>query len=533
MIVPKDLQELVGKKELRYSLKTGYLGVAKYKARLLAGQVQFLFERFRKGGAVLSILRDDQIKQLVHQYIKDSIENWDRGFFTEPDDDYSGLSAYEVIDSFDEIRDQFIAQLNEGDLNVIEDMVDILVDKNEIHGVDKSSLEYRKLCAEILKAEIQLMPLHKQHMQCDFSYKDKLPGIFPEVYPQVNKAIAEIETSQSEPLTKVIEEFRKEKIQTRSWKPRTIPEADRALNHFKDNIGEKIPIHSIDGKALRQYKQWLLDEEFKPGKTRSITTINDKYLTFVKTLFVFAKDNHYIEKNPAKGLSIKVSQKKKSHKKQEIFTDEDLKKLFCESSEFGADSLTKPHHFWVPLIGLYTGMRLEEICQLYVSDLKKIGDIWYLDALEEEEHPEKSIKTGERRAIPLHPFLVNDLNFIGYVKGLPDQDGRIFPETNWVATANRYGHQFSIWFGNFRKKYLENVKPKKKTFHSLRHTLKTHLAKRGVDVLYNHYLTGHSTKDVGDDYIKPEVDLIYEKAVLKIKWDFDLSHLKKSKFVPR
>ena len=40
MAVPKDLQILVGKTELRYSLKTGSLGDAKYKARLLAGQVQ-------------------------------------------------------------------------------------------------------------------------------------------------------------------------------------------------------------------------------------------------------------------------------------------------------------------------------------------------------------------------------------------------------------------------------------------------------------------------------------------------------------
>jgi hypothetical protein len=124
MVVPEDLQKLVGKKEMRYSLKTGYLGVAKHKARLLAGQVQFLFEHFRKGGAVLSMLSDDQIKQLVHRYVKDSIDNWDRGFFAEPDDDPPGLSAYEVVDSFEEIRDQFIAQLNEGDLGVIEDVVD-------------------------------------------------------------------------------------------------------------------------------------------------------------------------------------------------------------------------------------------------------------------------------------------------------------------------------------------------------------------------------------------------------------------------
>ena len=39
MNVPQDLHRLVGKKELRYSLKTGYLGVAKQKARYLTGQV--------------------------------------------------------------------------------------------------------------------------------------------------------------------------------------------------------------------------------------------------------------------------------------------------------------------------------------------------------------------------------------------------------------------------------------------------------------------------------------------------------------
>jgi hypothetical protein len=73
MVVPKDLRKSVGKKELRYSLSTGYIGVAKHNARLVASQVQFLFQRLRKGGTVLSKLSDDQIQQLVHRYIKDSI----------------------------------------------------------------------------------------------------------------------------------------------------------------------------------------------------------------------------------------------------------------------------------------------------------------------------------------------------------------------------------------------------------------------------------------------------------------------------
>lgn len=48
LIVPKDLQKFVGKTELRYTLRTGYLGVAKRKSRFLAGQVQFIFQFLRK-----------------------------------------------------------------------------------------------------------------------------------------------------------------------------------------------------------------------------------------------------------------------------------------------------------------------------------------------------------------------------------------------------------------------------------------------------------------------------------------------------
>jgi len=40
--VPKDLQCVMGKKELRYTLKTGYVGVARVKAQLIAAQVRAL-----------------------------------------------------------------------------------------------------------------------------------------------------------------------------------------------------------------------------------------------------------------------------------------------------------------------------------------------------------------------------------------------------------------------------------------------------------------------------------------------------------
>jgi Glu-tRNA(Gln) amidotransferase subunit E-like FAD-binding protein len=72
--VPKDLQQLVGKKELRYTLKTGYVGVARVKAQLIAARVRQVFLCLRRGGRKLSDLTDERIQELVNQYLKDYIE---------------------------------------------------------------------------------------------------------------------------------------------------------------------------------------------------------------------------------------------------------------------------------------------------------------------------------------------------------------------------------------------------------------------------------------------------------------------------
>lgn len=39
------------------------------------------------------------------------------------------------------------------------------------------------------------------------------------------------------------------------------------------------------------------------------------------------------------------------------------------------DQFPRRHRFWLPLIALWSGMRIEEICQLYVEDIKPYKDI--------------------------------------------------------------------------------------------------------------------------------------------------------------
>lgn len=87
MNVPKDLQPYIGRKELRYSLKTGYLATDKYKARIMAGQVQQMFKILRRGKLSFMNLSVKEIQDLVQKYFKKLIETYDQPsppFLTDP-----------------------------------------------------------------------------------------------------------------------------------------------------------------------------------------------------------------------------------------------------------------------------------------------------------------------------------------------------------------------------------------------------------------------------------------------------------------
>jgi integrase len=265
----------------------------------------------------------------------------------------------------------------------------------------------------------------------------------------------------------------------------------------------------------------------KKGKPLSKRRIN-MYLSFASQLFNYAERNHFIDRNPFKGLQIS-EKKTRVDELRDVFDTEDLKKVFCYSKEYLEDDHIQPHNFWVPILGLYTGCRLEELCQLYVSDLIEIDGTWCLNIVEDK--PDKSVKTGEKRVVPLHPFIIEDLNFVGYVKSLSNQEGRVFPDLKRIN--NRYGHYFSRWFSQFKKKSGIVAPSGKKTFHSFRHTLINHLKQNDVPEHYIAEFVGHAVQSItmGRYGKKYKPDKLFENVVLKLDYGIDLSHLKNSRFV--
>ena len=72
-----------------------------------------------------------------------------------------------------------------------------------------------------------------------------------------------------------------------------------------------------------------------------------------------------------------------------------------------------------PLIGLYSGMRLEEICQLYCEDIVEKNSIWCFDI---NQNPSKDGTVDKQlknlnavRLVPIHDRL-RELGFLEHVQ---------------------------------------------------------------------------------------------------------------------
>jgi integrase len=560
MIVPKDLRKLVGKTELRYSLKTGYLGVAKHKARLIAGQIQLAFRILRKGGLILSKLSDDQIQALVNRYIKDWLEGLDTRLYEEdaippPFIDYKSFRGY--IESLDDVREQIIVNMHLGEFFTLENPIDDLLKKNGINQIDKDSMEYKKLCVEIHKAAIDLLPIEQKHMLGDFSYKGQLSEIFPEAFPQTSKTppvtddqkfqkLSEVD--KGERISEVIKHYVAENEKS-NWTVKTKQEIESSLNLFVEVVGD-IPIRSVTRRQISEFKDTLqklppnmnkvkkyrdksvkelLEMDIK--KTLSINTIN-KTLTRVSTLFNHALKNGFIEGvNPASDMNLPKDKAEDEYRA--AFTKEELEKLF-RSPQYLDDDHQKSYQFWIPILALFAGMRQDEIAQLHLDDIRQDEEgIWIIDI---NDKAEKKLKTkSAKRLVPLHRFIIDELKLHKYIEYLKGQgEKRIFPELK--KGRDGYSQAVSKWFNTSYKKKCGIVEEgRKKDFHSFRTTFITHLEHKGVPYLKLKQTTGHSKgKDTTLTYIeKYTPKQLLDDVISKIDYGIDLSHLKNSKWVPR
>ena len=125
-------------------------------------------------------------------------------------------------------------------------------------------------------------------------------------------------------------------------------------------------------------------------------------MNLAKSLFQYALDNEYLDKNPV--IAGLIPPKKGNQREQRLpFTASDLKRIFAPETfdkwvNYGGGF--HPERYWLPKLALWTGGRLEELASLHCCDVIQVGDIWSLD---HNFNNGRQLKNENAvRTIPLH-----------------------------------------------------------------------------------------------------------------------------------
>ena len=229
-------------------------------------------------------------------------------------------------------------------------------------------------------------------------------------------------------LSVFFKDYTTHKVNTGEWKEGRVKEYTQAIELLLEVLPDKA-VDLYSREEARHYRDTMLKlptnrKKRKPYRNKSVKqllrmnipdadilagkTINGQ-LSKISGFFKWVKDEYEddLEINVFEGLS--VSEKDSISYKP--FTKSELKQLFNSDAY---QSATKPSKYWLPLLGLYTGGRIEEICQLTVDDIKASDDgIRYFLIHDEGDNELKN--DNSYRKVPVHKELVN-LGFFEYLE---------------------------------------------------------------------------------------------------------------------
>jgi len=127
-----------------------------------------------------------------------------------------------------------------------------------------------------------------------------------------------------------------------------------------------------------------------------------------------------------------------------------------------------------------------------------------------------------------------ELHLIKYARSLSDQEGRSFPESKPIGNRKRHRTDFSAnWSPRYKKRCGVVAPKRKKTIHSFKHDMSARLMEQDVQEFFVAKQLGYkyphiSTRRFGK---KNEPGILMDKAVMKLDYKVNLSHLKNSMYV--
>ena len=458
------------------------------------------------------------------------------------------------VENDDELLKSRITENYELVLEHIEKEIDGILKRKDL-SIDKKSLEFKEFRKEFLELRLirnqwkkellgqsertvddfrneilKKLNLTKDSPQTSESFTESTPS------PEPIKKTESI-TSDSPKISQVREEFISERLVS-GFSEKSTFELDSTINDLVEivgdiPIGEFSPSHSRDFKNVisKLPKHRKQDPRYRDLSVKQILKLENvigqqpkninKLLYRVRIFFKWLVSNYreYVQENYFEGM--KVSDPK-VHKPRDGFTKDELSLIF-KPPNFFSYNIRNPYNriklpkYWVPLLGIHTGMRLDEICQLKVEDIKKDGKYDIIQIQQSDGTKTKNIQS--ERIVPIHENL-KKFGFIDYCNFLRKKGyERIFHELK----KDRDGYGRNI--GRTHTKYLKRLGihvEQSKVFHSYRHTFITNLLQNGVREEIVNGIDGHKQKTMSTTiYFKGGFpsEVLYEEGISKLNFE--------------
>lgn len=218
--------------------------------------------------------------------------------------------------------------------------------------------------------------------------------------------------------------------------------------------------------------------------------------------------------------------------KQRALEPEELRRLIAgkELHNFAADG-AEVHKFWILAALLYSGARVNELCQINPQvDWLRVDGVDLLSINESTESDEGVVKTVKNkpsiRDVPIHPALI-EAGFLDYLQAVRDAGARrLFPQ--WSPKRGKASWRAEEWIRTFFEEIGLRDSTKGKRVVGA-HAFRSTFIKAGVnaDVQMLGNLTGHaramdpqvSSYAGGSNALKPSRKL---EEMRKIRFDVEL-----------
>lgn len=554
--VPKDLVARIGRTDIWKSLRTRDLALAKERYWEVAARQQREFaDHRRRRDLVAHAIPSTQQSQTLSATEAIALS---RALVAETfsSADVSDTRLNYDADAADDIAAELDTQL--ADLQSLNENGELRIFQAITHLLGKYGGEGQPLNRSdpvlkhyVHRALINIAQGERARFSGDFSRRGTDAD-----FENIGMSDLNVKATPDAPLTirEASEIFWRHKFDTLTLSAKTERKYRAALEHVVKYLGGGRPIGTVKRIDCMQFRNVLarLPANFtkRVGKERSLEEAADfadenglpkmafeTQTTYLNMMLRFVKWAHNEEhiQHIKLGDIEPLATKGRPESKRRSFTVNELQKIFnapvytgCFDDEYrfarAGPNIIRRSRYWVPLIALFTGMRLGEILQLTTEHIRKSDAGTDFIVLT----PDMRLKTPDsQREVPIHSLLVA-FGFLGFVEGKRAKgESELFDDVPLASDGTR-STLFSKRFASFlRSVGIKDVSPGS-CFHMFRHTMKDALDRGQVPEEHSDAICGWSRgkkmgRKYGDGKDADTLALWVEKLVLP---QVDLTHLK-------